>query len=357
MTPSTIAPDTTTTPGPTALLVGYLRQARAAEHLLAGLLATAAAGAPERHQDMVTEQATQARQRTHDLDARLAALAHPGPLSTAVTAVRELAGDTVGISTAALGATLGLLRRDPVEPTLLDRTSDLAAATAYTHSCHRALTEAARTLDDTTTAELASNCHNETQTLLDQLDDAVPALVTAALASTGSRSSYRAAVATATAHVRGAAGNLSTDAGHAQHELRDAVTDLLRRARRAPGVTRVEAALGGPVGVVATPEDLPIAEYQDLTVPQIIERLPALTQAELATLHGFETAHTNRSGVLNKIRALREDEPWPGYDTMTVEEIRDRLADAKPDVARATRDYERRHRNRSELLGAGRPTS
>jgi hypothetical protein len=355
MTTPTIARDTTTTTA--AALAGYLRQARAAEHLLAGLLTTAAAGAPEQHRDMVTEQATQARQRTHDLDARLAALAHPGPLSTAAAAVRELAGDTIGISTAALGATLGLLRRDPAEPTLLDRTSNLAAAAAYAHNCHRALAEAARTLDDTTTADLASTCHDETRTLLEQLDDAVPALVTAALATTGGRSSYRAAVATATAQVRGAAGNLYADAGHAQHELRDAVTDLLRRARRAPGITRAETTVGELTAVAAAPEELPIAEYQNLTVAQIIERLPALTQAQLATVHGFETAHANRSGVLNKIRALREDEPWPGYDTMTVEEIRDRLADAKPDVARAAREYERRHRNRADLLGAARPTS
>ena len=353
MTTSSTVHDTTTTPGPTAL-VGYLRQARAAEHVLAGLLATAAAGAPEQHRDMVTEQATQARQRTHDLDARLAALAHPGPLSTTVAAVRELAGDTVGISAAALGATLGLLRRDPVEPTLLDRTSDVAAAAAYAHNCHRALAEAARTLNDTTTAELASTCHDETRTLLDQLDDAVPALVTAALATTGGRSSYRAAVATATAQVRGAAGNLSTDAGHAQHELRDAVTDLLRRARRVPGVTRAETTLGE---LTAAPEDLPIADYRTLTITQIIERLPALTQAQLGTLHGFETAHANRSRVLNKIQALREDEPWPGYDTMTVKEIRDRLSDADPAIARAARDYERRHHNRAHLLGAADPTS
>jgi hypothetical protein len=38
-------------------------------------------------------------------------------------------------------------------------------------------------------------------------------------------------------------------------------------------------------------------------------------------LHGFETAHANRSRVLNKIQSLRESEPWPGYDTMTVVEI------------------------------------
>jgi hypothetical protein len=320
-------------------------------------LATAAAGAGEQHRDMVSEQAAKARQRTHDRDARLAALAHPGPLSTAAAAARDLAGDTVGISTAALGATLGLLRRDPVEPTLLERTSDLAAAAAYARSCYRALAEAARTLDDTTTAELASTCHDETNTLLDQLDDAVPALVTAALTTTGGRSSYRAAVATATAQVRGAAGNLYVDADHAQHELRDAVTDLLRRARRAPGVTRAETALGELTAVAAAPEDLPIAEYQSLTINQIIERLPALTQAQLATLHGFETAHANRSRVLTKIQALGENEPWPGYDTMTVKEIRNRLSDADPAVARAARDYERRHQNRGDLLGAARPTS
>jgi hypothetical protein len=356
MTTSTSAPETTTTPGPT-VLVGYLRQARAAEHLLAGLLATAAAGAPDPHSDLLTEQAANSRQRTHDLDARLAALAQPGPLSTAVSAVRELAGDTVGVSTAALGATLGLLRREPVEPTLLGRVSDLAAAAAYAGTCHRALAEAARTVEDTTTAELGSTCHDETRTLLDQLDDAVPALVTAAMATAGGRPSYRAAVATATAQVRGAAGNLTADAGHAQQELRDAVTDLLRRTRRVPGVTQAETAGGELAAVAAAPEELPIAEYQDLTAAQVVERLPALTQAQLATVQGFETAHANRSRVLTKIQSLSEDEPWPDYDMMTVKEIRNRLSSASPAVARTARDYERRHRNRTEVLGTVRSTS
>jgi len=104
--------------------------------------------------------------------------------------------------------------------------------------------------------------------------------------------------------------------------------------------------------VAAGPEDLPIADYENLNVTQIIERLPALTQAQLATVHGFETAHANRNRVLTKIQALRENEPWPGYDTMTVKEIRNRLADAGPAVARAAREYERRHQNRADVLGA-----
>lgn len=54
-----------------------------------------------------------------------------------------------------------------------------------------------------------------------------------------------------------------------------------------------------------------------------------------------------------RIRWARQ--PWPGYDTMTVEEIRDELSAADPDVARAARDYERRHRNRTEMLRAVRP--
>jgi hypothetical protein len=272
-----------------------------------------------------------ARQRTHDLDARLAALAHPGPLSTAVAAVREVTGDTVGISAAAPGATLGLLRRDPVEPTLLERTSDLAAAAAYARSCHRALAEAARTLDDTTTAELGSTCHDETRALLDQLDDAVPALVTAALATTGGRSSYRAAVATANAQVRGAAGNLYADADHAQHELRDAVTDLLRRARRVPGVTQAETTVGELTAVATAPEDLPIADYENLNVTQIIERLPALTQAQPATVHGFETAHA-------------KPQPSPHQDPVAARErtltrLRhdDRQGDPQPPLRRRSR--------------------
>jgi len=46
------------------------------------------------------------------------------------------------------------------------------------------------------------------------------------------------------------------------------------------------------------------------------------------------------------------DEPWGGYDDMTVEEIESRLRDASPALALAVRNYERKNKNRSTVIEA-----
>lgn len=49
---------------------------------------------------------------------------------------------------------------------------------------------------------------------------------------------------------------------------------------------------------------------------------------------------------------LVAEEPWPGYDEMTVEEVRTRLDDASQSLAIAVRAYEKRNKNRSTVLKA-----
>jgi hypothetical protein len=100
--------------------------------------------------------------------------------------------------------------------------------------------------------------------------------------------------------------------------------------------------------------DQPLARYDALTAAEVVARLRALTQTELAKLERYEKRGEGRQTILKRVASLREKEPWRGYDTATVKEVRERLARAKADRVTAVRDYERRHRNRTGVMEAAR---
>ena len=56
--------------------------------------------------------------------------------------------------------------------------------------------------------------------------------------------------------------------------------------------------------------------------------------------------------MLDRISALRASEPWPGYDELTVDELRGALAKADERRALAAREYERAHKNRAGVIAA-----
>ena len=64
-------------------------------------------------------------------------------------------------------------------------------------------------------------------------------------------------------------------------------------------------------------------------------------------------ARAKRSTTAQARRA-RTGEPWAGYDAQTADQIRERLADADDDLARAVRDYEGAHKKRAGVLDAAR---
>ena len=76
------------------------------------------------------------------------------------------------------------------------------------------------------------------------------------------------------------------------------------------------------------------------------------TTAPAGTLAGDASAvWVISSGVLTRIDALTGDEPWSGYDELTVEEIRAAVGD-DDQRASAVRRYERAHKNRAGVLSA-----
>lgn len=291
----------------TTMLLDYLHYARAAEQRFADQASRQMTGLPDSdYRRLVAAQATQTRQRMHDLDARMAALGESrGRLSATAEVMRQLADDALEVSSAAVAAGLDVVRRHPIETTLVDLAREQAAATAFARTTHAALAEAARTVDDPATAELAIACRTELTEFLTELDSMMPALVAAALETADLRPSYRQAATAATRRVREAASNLGEDAEHVQHELRDTLDELWRRARRAPINPPTGKARDTRANPVADKTDLPIADYTRLASTQIISRLPQLTPDQLTAVESFERTHAARVTILNKIQSLR----------------------------------------------------
>ena len=98
--------------------------------------------------------------------------------------------------------------------------------------------------------------------------------------------------------------------------------------------------------------DLPISGYDDLTAAEIGERLPSLSQSDLAAVEEYESAHAARTTVLGRIESLRGSEPWSGYDEQTVVDIRKALSGADEATVAEVRAYEAKHKNRQGVLDA-----
>jgi len=74
------------------------------------------------------------------------------------------------------------------------------------------------------------------------------------------------------------------------------------QARRVPGVATAEAEAKGAVSVE---DDLPIANYDDLRVEEIVVKLDGLSKAELGKVDAYERRTKNRKTVVDRIAALR----------------------------------------------------
>ena len=83
----------------------------------------------------------------------------------------------------------------------------------------------------------------------------------------------------------------------------DEVTDAAaRQARRVPGEPQAEGAVRG---AAAREQDLPIADYDDLSVKEINSRLAKLSEVDLSKVEAYERKHKKRKTVLQKIESLR----------------------------------------------------
>ena len=111
-----------------------------------------------------------------------------------------------------------------------------------------------------------------------------------------------------------------------------------RQARKVPGVARAE---GTVKGAVASESDLAIPKYDSLSADQIQDKLIELSQIDLAKVNDYERKNQNRSTITSRIDSLQADEPWPGYDEVGVDEVRAVLSEGddsglRPSAATST---------------------
>ena len=122
-----------------------------------------------------------------------------------------------------------------------------------------------------------------------------------------------------------------------------------RQARKVPGVAKAE---GTVKGAVASESDLAIANYDSLSADEVQDKLAELSQIDLAKVNAYERKNQNRSTVTGRIDSLQADEPWPGYDELGVDEIRAVLSEGDDARVKAVRSYERKHKQRAGVLQA-----
>ena len=316
-------------------LLQYLTEARATEVGLVRVLQSQIALTPrggyrsalERHLRATRDHATRVERRLDELGAGKARV--QSAIGAAETALAQ------GLAIGKLP--LDLLRGHGGAEKVLKNAKDAAATEALEIATYTALEQLARGLGDDATARLAASIRADEERMLNTVLELIPGLTDDVL---GGR--YRVATTGAGETVRRSAARGRTAAKKTAKRAK-------RTTRRAPGAAR---AAGAAQGAVAAPEDLPIARYDKLTVQEINERLPELSQTDLGKVEAYERRHDNRTTVTERIAALRSTEPWPGYDEQTAEEVAAvlRSAGEDDDRRRAARDYERAHKNRSTVL-------
>ena len=313
-----------------AKVLQYLHEAQATELALVRVLQSQIAMTPTgSYRDGLERHLDETRDHAERVGRRLEELGHRGdPLTAAIGVFETMIGQALALSK----TPLDLLRGSGGEEKVLKNAKDACATEALEIATYTAIERLARAVDDDSTARLAASIRADEERMLARVLREIPQLTDAVVgADVHGEPTYRVA-----------------DTGAAD-AVREAGTRTRRQARKVPGVARAE---GQVKGAVASQEDLAIARYDDLTAEEIIGRLAELSQTELAKVAAYERKNQNRSTVLSRVDSLQADEPWPGYDELTADEVRAMIAEGDDDRAKRVRAYERAHKNRAGVLKA-----
>ncbi|HLM77250.1 MAG TPA: hypothetical protein VK361_02495 [Rubrobacteraceae bacterium] len=99
---------------------------------------------------------------------------------------------------------------------------------------------------------------------------------------------------------------------------------------------------------------VPIEDYDDLNVGKIVEQLDNLSADELQRVRAYEQQHKNRDTLLKQIdRRMMEATGVPiwDYDDLNVGEIVEQLDNLSADELLAARAYEQQNKDRDSLIG------
>ena len=323
-------------------VVQYLNEAHASELGLVGVLQGQIAMTPRgSYRSALEQHLGETRDHARRVERRLSDL---GPSGNPIQIAMGWAEDALAQTFALAKLPFDLMRGSGGEEKLLKNAKDACATEALEIATYTALEHLARAVGDSATAELAASIRSDEEKMLDAVLREIPKLTVAVVgADVHGDPSYDASQTGAADVVREAGRQAKKTAGTAKTRARSTA----RQARKVPGVAQAE---GQVKGAVASEEDLPMARYDKLTAAEVVEKLPGLSQIDLAKVDAYERKNQNRSTVLGRITPLRGDEPWPGYDELTAAEVNAVLGEGDEDRARQVRAYERSHKDRAAVL-------
>lgn len=125
---------------------------------------------------------------------------------------------------------------------------------------------------------------------------------------------------------------------------------IFDRLRNRPTPEAGNAGSSSSEAVSGDDSQLPISGYDRLKKKEVTDQFSQLSQVELEEVETYERAHEDRPAVLDKLRYMRTDEPLPGYDALSPEEIAKALSDADSETVKAVRDYERKFAHRQQVM-------
>ena len=79
---------------------------------------------------------------------------------------------------------------------------------------------------------------------------------------------------------------------------------------------------------------------------------PQRPAVEAAVHRGGDPRQANSGAVTSRIDALQGDEPWPGYDELSVDEVRAVLSEGDEQRLKDVGVYERKHKARAGVIQA-----
>ena len=325
-------------------IVRYLNEAHATEQALVTMLQSQIAMTPggsyrdglESHLRETHEHASRVQQRLDELGQ------DRNPLHAGVGFLQSVVGQAL-----ALGKTpLDLFRGTGGEEKVLKNAKDACAAEALEIATYTAIERLAGSVGDSATQALADSIRADEQKMLDRILREIPKLTEAVVrAEIRGNPSYEIGNT-------GAADAARSASQSAKGAARDATSSAKRTARKARKIPGVAQAEGQVKGALAAEGDLAISDYGKLTAAEVVEKLARLSQVDLAKIDSYERRNENRTTILSRITSLRGEEPWPGYDELSVEEIRTLLDEVDDDRVKSVRSYERAHKNRAGVIDA-----
>ena len=323
-------------------VVQYLSEAKASEAALVRTLQSQIAMTPrgsyrsalETHLEQTRKHAARVGDRVQQL----------GEGSNPLMAVVGVWEDLLGQGWALSKTPFDLLRGSSGEEKVLKNAKDACATEALEIATYTAIERLARHVGDDETAELAASIREDEEKMLARILRELPKLTDAVA---GAEIEGNPSFDVRTTGAGEAVADAANAAKRTARKTTAATKRTARNARRVPGVAQAE---GQVKGAVASADDLAIAGYDSLTAEEITDKLPGLSQIDLAKVDSYERRHQDRSTISGRVSSLRGSEPWPGYDELTVAEVQAVLAEGDDERVVKTRTYERAHKNRAGVM-------